>query len=74
MVYGCEWTVRLELHKSHSILWYLVLCRNGKLNWNFTDLFQYFGTWYYIRGGVLDWNYTGLAYHAGGITTLIMVY
>ena len=39
---------------------------NGQVDWSFTDLVYYYGTWYCVRNGILDWNYTGLAYHAGG--------
>ena len=31
------------------------------LNWGYTSLTNYYGTWYYVENGVLNWNYTGLA-------------
>ena len=31
------------------------------LNWGYTSLTNYYGTWYYVEGGILNWKYTGLA-------------
>ena len=30
------------------------------MNWNYTGLTNYYGTWYYVENSILNWNYTGL--------------
>ena len=35
------------------------------LNWDYTGLTKYYGTWYYVKKGALDWNYTGYTYYYG---------
>ena len=31
------------------------------LNWNYSNLVQYKGNWYYVKNGAIDWHYTTLA-------------
>ena len=38
---------------------------NGAVQWGYTGLVQYYGTWYYIEKGTLNWNYTGLTNYYG---------
>ena len=35
---------------------------NGILNWDYTGLTKYYGTWYYVQNGILNWDYTCLLY------------
>ena len=37
----------------------------GILDWNYTDLFLYEGTWYYVEGGIWKTTYTDLFYYYG---------
>ena len=38
---------------------------NGKIQWGYTGLVQYYGTWYYVEKSTLNWNYTGLTNYYG---------
>ena len=39
--------------------------KNGKIDWNYTGLFQHSRTWYYVRDGRINYSYKGLVYHTG---------
>ena len=39
--------------------------KKGALDWNYTGLCLYGGTWYYVKRGALDWNYTGVCDYYG---------
>jgi hypothetical protein len=63
--YMGEFPEEIGLRKKVHVEGYVVAYRNsiegGKLNWNYSNLGQYKGSWYYVRNGKIDWNCTTLA-------------
>ena len=43
----------------------MVLRRKKCLNWGYTGLTNYYGTWYYVENSILNWNFTGLTDYYG---------
>ena len=35
------------------------------MNWKYSGLTNYYGTWYYVENGVLNWKYSGLTNYYG---------
>ena len=47
---------------SYNGLYYV---EGGVINWNYTGLANYGGTWYYVKNGVRNNEYTGIVVHNG---------
>ena len=39
--------------------------KRGILDWTYTGLTKYYGTWYCVQKGFLNWNYTGMTNYYG---------
>ncbi len=43
--------------------WFYV--KNGRIDWGFCGLINYWGTWFYVNDGYIDWSYCNLVQNYG---------